>query len=333
MKLILAVALTLLFLIPTAVSAQSQAETDAAAALKAGNFKEAAKLYKKITKADPNNAEAWYQLGIVYFFDKNKKEKAVEAFKRSTQIKPDEPMYWGRYGQALIAVDQFTLAEEAIKKVIELQPNVASNYYLHAFVLYLQQEYTLAGEKLDKANELDPNFAPAYLLRASLVLRLASQPVDRRLRAAQFDERIQQAEAAMRRFNELKSNLKVDPAFTEQLAALKWFADFYRRAERSNTSDGSEPSAGAGNGLKVLKKEPPSYSREAKDQGVSGTVRLLVAFRSNGTIGPILVLKGLGHGLTEKAIEAARRIKFKPTIVNGVPVDAVRQVEFTFEVL
>ena len=59
-------------------------------------------------------------------------------------------------------------------------------------------------------------------------------------------------------------------------------------------------------------------------------VLLRIRFLASGKIGDISVIKGLPNGLTEKAIEAARKISFEPKKVNGVPQDVTRQIEYTF---
>jgi tetratricopeptide (TPR) repeat protein len=45
---------------------------------------------------------------------------------------------------------------------------------------------------------------------------------------------------------------------------------------------------------------------------------------------PIRVLRGLPDGLTHKAIEASRKIRFNPATRNGEPVSVRGQLEFTF---
>jgi TonB family protein len=53
-----------------------------------------------------------------------------------------------------------------------------------------------------------------------------------------------------------------------------------------------------------------------------------------GEVQILRVVKGLGYGLDEKAIEAVMGWKFAPATRNGAPVDAVTQVDvdFTFPV-
>jgi TonB family protein len=80
----------------------------------------------------------------------------------------------------------------------------------------------------------------------------------------------------------------------------------------------------------ILYKEKASYTREARDNGVQGTVVLNVVFSADGTITNIQVIKGLPDGLTEKAVEAAKKIRFKPALRDGNPVSVRGNLEYSF---
>ncbi len=82
--------------------------------------------------------------------------------------------------------------------------------------------------------------------------------------------------------------------------------------------------------LKISSKPQPQYTEEARKNQISGTVRLKVVFNSNGTIGSITAVSGLGYGLTEKAIAAARNIRFEPQLKNGIPTSISKTIEYNF---
>jgi TonB family protein len=82
--------------------------------------------------------------------------------------------------------------------------------------------------------------------------------------------------------------------------------------------------------LKIKKKPNPEYTSEAKSGGIQGVVVLRVEFKADGTIGDIQTVRGLPRGLTEKAIEAARLIKFQPEMVNGQPTTKTLTVTYRF---
>ena len=84
--------------------------------------------------------------------------------------------------------------------------------------------------------------------------------------------------------------------------------------------------------LKILSKPRANYTDAARQAQVQGKVVLRVTFAANGTIGGISVISGLGNGLTEQAIAAARNIKFEPAKKNGQAVSTVKSIEYTFTI-
>lgn len=57
---------------------------------------------------------------------------------------------------------------------------------------------------------------------------------------------------------------------------------------------------------------------------------LLAVFAADGNIKNVLVLQSLPYGLTEKAVAAARRIKFQPATKDGQVVSTFIQIEYNF---
>ena len=80
----------------------------------------------------------------------------------------------------------------------------------------------------------------------------------------------------------------------------------------------------------VIFKVDPRYSDEALKAGLSGTVMLWIVVDTEGHARNIHVLKSLGMGLDEKAIEAVRQWKFEPATKDGKPVAVKVAVEVSF---
>jgi TonB family protein len=80
----------------------------------------------------------------------------------------------------------------------------------------------------------------------------------------------------------------------------------------------------------ILYKERARYTEEARRNLLQGTVVLSVLFGADGQIHDIRTLKGLPYGLTENAIEAAKRIRFQPAIRYGKPASVRTVLEFNF---
>ena len=70
----------------------------------------------------------------------------------------------------------------------------------------------------------------------------------------------------------------------------------------------------------VLYKIDPEYSEEARKAKYSGTVILYIEVDQTGHARNMRVVKGIGLGLDEKAIEAVNQWKFEPAQKDGKPV-------------
>lgn len=83
----------------------------------------------------------------------------------------------------------------------------------------------------------------------------------------------------------------------------------------------------------VLDKVEPEYSEEARKAKYSGTVLLQLVVDEKGRVQDVRVVRSLGLGLDEKAIEAVNKWKFKPGMRNGIPVAVRATVEVSFHLL
>jgi TonB family protein len=81
---------------------------------------------------------------------------------------------------------------------------------------------------------------------------------------------------------------------------------------------------------RVLSKPEPQYTEEARRQQITGTVILSVVFSRTGQVTNIRTVQPLCCGLTEKAIAAARLIRFIPAMRGGQVVSTYMQLEYNF---
>ena len=83
----------------------------------------------------------------------------------------------------------------------------------------------------------------------------------------------------------------------------------------------------------VVYKVDPEYSEEARKAKYSGTVLLQLVVGIDGKANSIKVVKGVGLGLDEKAIETVQKWKFTPGKKNVQPVPVYATVEVNFRLL
>jgi TonB family protein len=81
---------------------------------------------------------------------------------------------------------------------------------------------------------------------------------------------------------------------------------------------------------KIKSKPNAEYTREARENRVEGTVVLRAVLSSAGEVTNIAVVRGLPHGLSGKAVEAARKIEFEPALKDGRAVSQYVTIEYNF---
>jgi TonB family protein len=74
----------------------------------------------------------------------------------------------------------------------------------------------------------------------------------------------------------------------------------------------------------------PSYTEEARTAGLQGTVQVSFTIGEDGVPQNLRVIGPLGHGLDEKALEAASQWRFQPVVVNGRPIQVGSTISVTF---
>jgi TonB family protein len=84
--------------------------------------------------------------------------------------------------------------------------------------------------------------------------------------------------------------------------------------------------------VEILYKPKPVYTEEARRLKIEGEVLLEVVFEANGELHVNRVVRGLGHGLDEAAINATNKIKFKPAERQGSAIDSTAIVHVLFQI-
>jgi TonB family protein len=80
-------------------------------------------------------------------------------------------------------------------------------------------------------------------------------------------------------------------------------------------------------------KPEPDFTEKAKKKKINGIVLMRVVLTAAGEVRVVNILKKLPHGLTEEAVEAASRIKFKPALIENKAVPQTILLQYHFETL
>ncbi len=99
-----------------------------------------------------------------------------------------------------------------------------------------------------------------------------------------------------------------------------------------NTGGGVRRIGGGVSAPVVLYQPEPEFSEEARKAKVAGNVLVYLQVDEQGRPQHVHVVRGIGMGLDEKAVEAVKRYKFKPAMENGRPVTVELQIDVNFQI-
>jgi TonB family protein len=198
-----------------------------------------------------------------------------------------------------------------------------------------KKDFAQAGEYLQLAQHADPGQAG----RATMWMAVAKS---REGDAAQAETLFQTALS------------RQDPKSTFAVTTLMVYSQFLKKQGRNDeaqeiaarasatqkeiavkptfSSDAYRIGAGVSAPVPLTKLEP-GYSEDARVLQLQGTVALSLEIGTDGKAHNIQVVRSLGMGLDERAVEAVEQWTFKPGMKDGQPVPVIAQIEVNFRLL
>jgi TonB family protein len=319
---------------------------DTARAIKLYNendYNEAIDVLRGAVKRRKDDAQAWLHLGIAYS-RAGKSKDARKAFERAIKLSPNTPHAYIGMAYIFLDEDALTEAERHAQRAVALDASNAEAHYTLGLIALRQNSAAKALAEAEAALRFNPRFAGALILKSEAVMevytaasveraekyRALNQPVP----APSPEERARMSKMLAEAAESLEKYLKLSPTspgmarLREQAETLRWHADAVGRNDAPPIHTASEVTTRAN----ITSKPEPLYTDRARNSGISGTVRLRMLLSFDGRVRQIRVLKGLGGGLTEMAVNAARAIKFTPAMKDGRPVSQFVTIEYNFNV-
>ena len=320
------------------------ADTERAIELyKQGGHAQAADILRRAVKQRKTDAQAWLHLGIA-LSRAGKSKDARKAFEQTLKLSPHTPQ--AHIGLAYIYMDENKLAEaeQHALRAVSIAPRNAEAHYALGLIALRQGSAAKALAEADATLRLSPNFAGALILKTEATVevytaaniekaakyRMLNQPVP----PLTPEERAGNGKMLKEAAESVEKYLRLSPAspaaarLREQAEALRWHAEV--------VAESDAPFAYAADAVttkaQIVSKPEPLYTNEARNNGITGTVRLRMLLSFDGRVRHISVLRGLGGGLTEMAVNAARRIKFTPATKDGRPVSQFVTIEYNFNI-
>ena len=311
------------------------------------NFSEAVKTLKQAVSNNESDEQSWYYLGLALLQNPKEIKNASKAFETAIKLRPNFAAARAGLSYAFIARDKFPEALREAQAAISFDPGIANAHYIIGVVRLNAgaSEEALAAART--ALRLDPNLAAAYLLKSEALIENYSKEVvksrgsakgadtpptpqqlaERRLELAKTVAPLKEAAESLETFLKLNPSAPSAALWQEQLTTLEVFTNLDTNPTAGGTVwFGDEVTTKA----RVLAKPEPQYTDVARQAGSTGTVILRAVFAVDGRVRHILVIKSLPNGLTERSVEAAKRIRFTPATINGQPVSMFVQLEYNF---
>lgn len=330
---------------PTAAAA-GVVHADTARAIelyKQGSHAQAVGILRGAVKQRKTDAQAWLHLGIA-LSRAGKSKDARKAFEQTLKLSPHIPQ--AHIGMAYIFMDENKLAEaeQHALRAVSIAPKNAEAHYALGLIALRQDSPAKALAEADTTLRLNPNFVGALILKTEATVevytaanaeraakyRMLNQPVP----PLTPEERAGSGKMLKEAAESVEKYLRLSPAspaaarLREQAETLRWHADV--------VAESDEPFAYAADAVttkaQIVSKPEPLYTDEARNNGISGTVRLRILLAFDGRVRHISVLQGLGGGLTEMAVNAARKTKFIPATKDGRPVSQFVTIEYNFHI-
>lgn len=274
-----------------------------------GDATEAIKLLQAIVKKRPDDADAWYYLGLA-LNSQGLIGNSRPAFEQFVRLRPDSADAHAKLAFALILADEPQKALATAQRALELGDQSPESHYAIAEASLRTGATTKAVEGAEAALRINPNFAAALITRSF-------------------------AQYHLKLYSEAAASLEQFLAGTpDDMDAETWRGQLEELRRRIDLE--SNPGPPIFNGkevtqkVRVLSKPEPQYSEAARKAGVAGTVVLRAVFSAEGEVKQILITRALGYGLTTHALRAARQIQFTPAMKDGTPVSMYIQLEYNF---
>jgi Flp pilus assembly protein TadD len=337
---------------PAAAAAQTPAAEDNFARgrrlLKEGNASAAAPLLKRAAEARKTDAEAWQQLGVA-LLRLGKRGDARKAFEKALKARPDWPLARASLAYALLAQGKARDAEREATRALALDPNLADAHFVLGSIRFHEENFAQAVADAEAALRLNPDFPAAAFLYGDALLNLyidestrqgerypLTPAADEQTRKAAFEKRDAALGPFKARMRENADRLEGfakgwgNSAEAERLRELASSLRLYGRLD--GESMGIFRQGEVTTKAIITFKPEPGFTEEARQQNVTGRVRLRAVLAADGQVRNIVPIKRLPAGLTEKCVAVARKIKFTPATVNGSPVSQFVLLEYNFNI-
>ena len=254
-----------------------------------GVYAEALTILERAVSLRPGSAAAQYNLGLAQLKEK-KYEEAVTSNRKALELKPEWADAYNNLGLAYAGLGRWKEASTAYSEAVRLVPDYAGALYNLGFAYLRLGQKSSTLEVIAKVKPLNWDLQ-ALLWQEILAIEPKANPV-----AVSEPTPTAPPPAQMSADEDCPSPLYKRSGVT-QMALLK-------------------------DQLQV------SYTTDAAQNKVEGKIVLQLVVCSNGRVSDIRIDESLPFGLTERAIEAIKKVSFQPALLGTQPVSVITKQTF-----
>jgi TonB family protein len=313
-----------LFLVLNTFALAQTAQENAIQLYEKGDYKTAIEVFEKIVKENPADAEAQSYLSLSLAKTGRLREAEIALGKTlaldSSQVKARKAL-----AQIFLVRGKSTEAARQASYIISLDARDAEIYYILGLANLRLGKSDEALENAEQSLKYDDKFAVSNLLKAQAFMSRKTEPTDYAAISAKF----RAAADSLDNFIQLLNDTNDLSFWRQQRESLKYFINYYDEKQKTSV-DLKDNKIQTSTPIKILTKRSTTYTDEARNAGLSGSISLLVAFADNGAVSHVLALNNLGYRLDEAAVKTAKEIKFEPEIHDGKAVTTVKMIQYSF---
>jgi TonB family protein len=302
-------------------------------------YRDAANAFKSLSKKQPENADIWLRLGLSYFYSQKIKD-AVKAFETAIRLRPNDETAHTNLGFVYIVTNNLKQAEQEAITALKINQKNFYAFEIMGRVKLRQDNPSEALRNIEQAVQLNPNRADLHLLKAQTYIRSYAKfrvgitesssewPEEKREGATtRRKEAFKQAAESLTAYLSLKPSPETQAMWQQQLEALQAYSG---KIDLSGVSGQVVDMKGPSLRPTITYKEKARYTDTARNNGVQGTVTIMVIFAADGTLRHPIILHSLDEGLDQNALIATSKIKFIPAAKDGKAVSVIGNLEFSF---
>ena len=297
-----------------ATALMSQFMTPSSTTVEIGRRAEAE--FQEVLRLDPNNKTALQSLASLMYHDAQgisdfgqrigKLDESAAFYQRLLAIDPANKQAY--YSLSVIDWTKWYTPWHEARTSMGLTPEQPGPLPITAVRHELAEKYAGVIEdgvvQLQKALAIDPQYSDA-MAYINLLIR---ERADLRDTPEEYRQDIDAADAWVRRSQEITQAKALSPGYTTP--------------QRIRVGGNVQAA-------NLTQKVAPVYPLEAKAAGIQGTVRFTAVIAKSGVIQTLTLVSG-HPALVDAARQAVQQWTYKPTLLNGQPVEVVTQIDVNF---